>query len=1254
MDQLSAFADRSENCAKPQRDNLYKDTEPARRLVNARDPHGGDGGASETTTASRGSSSRSIRYRFTRVPARARARTVRRAAAAQGAGAGGARGAGHGDCGVRSGRKADADLAALLREELRETIRRYELLKARAGRVDFLDLLLKTRNLVRDHAAVRADFQRRFTHLFVDEFQDTDPLQAEILLLLAADDPDVEDWRAARPTPGKLFLVGDPKQSIYRFRRADVGTYFEVRELLRERGAELVQLTTSFRSRPEIQRVINASFAGAMDGDREAQQAEWVPLSPFRDEGGENPGVVALPVPRPYGWRGRVTKTAIQDSLPDATAAFIEWLLNESGWRVSEREAEDVPIAPRHICLLFRRFDSWWAGDITRGYVDALEARGVRHLLVGGRSFHDREEVETLRTALRAIEWPDDELAVFATLKGPLFAVGDEALLEYRHSGENGRRRLHPFWTTGELPEHLEPVRRALETLAELHRERNRRPVAETVHRLIDATRAHALFVLRPSGEQALANVLHVAEQARAYEGTGGISFRGFVERLLEDAGGRKASEAPILEEGSEGVRLMTVHRAKGLEFPVVILADMTADIARSTASRVIEEQGADGRPACAVRISGWAPHELTEQQAREVQRDQAEGVRLAYVAATRARDLLVVPAVGDAPYGEPDGETLGGWIHPLNDAIYPSQETQWESKEAANCPKFGRDTVLDRPHDPDADPGIRPGRHDIEDRSVVWWDPAALRLGVEMRQGIRREELLSREVEADVVAKDVERFRAWERERAATLATAAVPSVRPIPARDWASARAKAEGPNWAAAIGLVELPRDKRRPAGRRFGLLVHALLAVLPLDADAERTTDVAELQGRILGATDDEVAAAARAARRVLEHELFERVREAQERGDVRRETPLSLAAPDGQLVEGGRRPGVPRAREERRGLDRRGLQDRRRDRRGPLAVPRPGAGVRGDAARGDRRGRDGVAAPGVTRSRRALVAGSQSSRRLAADWPDCRQLSCPLVASRHHPTVDVPDRARHPARIFRQQVVDDRRHVVRLADAPDGVEAVEALQRLLDLVRLDEGAVDRRHHDRRRHGVHANPIVGQLHCEVLREGVQAGLRHRVRGGRRRLHRLPRPHRADVHDRAAAVRLHALRRGLGNEERGAVELVVVVVVFLGMLEERLRAEVAGRVHEIPDGAELVEFGDEPVDGRLVREVEPGGRDVAEGGQLADRFVEPLARARDQMNALAPAEETLRRRFAHARGTADDQRRSHDENLYLCIGR
>ena len=146
--------------------------------------------------------------------------------------------------------------------------------------------------------------------------------------------------------------------------------------------------------------------------------------------------------------------------------------------------------------------------------------------------------------------------------------------------------------------------------------------------------------MLRTAGEQALANVLHVAELARQYEMNGGISFRGFVEELHEQADGGQAAEAPILEEGSDGVRLMTVHKAKGLEFPVVILADMTAKLRNERADRLIDRR----RNACYLRLGRWTPIELALDEPKEVARDEAEGVRIAYVAATRARDLLVVP----------------------------------------------------------------------------------------------------------------------------------------------------------------------------------------------------------------------------------------------------------------------------------------------------------------------------------------------------------------------------------------------------------------------------------------------------------------------------------------------------------------------------------------------------------------------------------------------------------------------------------
>ncbi|MCP4658976.1 MAG: UvrD-helicase domain-containing protein, partial [bacterium] len=328
-------------------------------------------------------------------------------------------------------RRADADLAALLRGELSEVIDDYEELKRRAGRLDFLDLLVRARDLVRDRSEVRHYLQERFTHLFVDEFQDTDPLQAEILLLLAADDPDATDWRTVKPLAGKLFLVADPKQSIYRFRRADVLLYQSIKEQLTRAGVGLVHLTRSFRAVRPLQHAINGAFRVEMTGDRESGQPEYVPLDHHRPACPEQPEVIALPAPKPYGW-SRVTARSIEACLPDTVAAFVAWLIEHSGWTVEDPETgERVAIAPRHIAFLFRRFLSWGA-DVTAAYVRGLEARGIPHLVVGGRSFHQREEVETIRAALTAVEWPDDELSVFATLRGSLLAIPDDLLLRFR------------------------------------------------------------------------------------------------------------------------------------------------------------------------------------------------------------------------------------------------------------------------------------------------------------------------------------------------------------------------------------------------------------------------------------------------------------------------------------------------------------------------------------------------------------------------------------------------------------------------------------------------------------------------------------------------------------------------------------------------------------------------------------------------------------------------------------------------------
>ena len=818
---------------------------------------------------------------------------------------------------------ADADLAALLFRELwgvdengtpdpkkKGVVRHYDDLKQRAGKLDFLDLLLLTRDLLQSDERVRVGLQQRFTHLLVDEFQDTDPLQADMLMLLASDDPKESDPERVRVVPGKLFLVGDPKQSIYRFRRAEVSLYESIKErvLAQKPGAaSLVHLQTSFRSAPSIQSFVNSAFEPRMKTNARRSQAEYVALAPSRPDPVGRPTIVALPVPRPYSDYGRVTSWKIEESLPDAVGAFVDWLVNESGWTITERgSSEPVKVGTRHVCLLFKRLQSF-GNDVTRPYVRALEVRRLPHVLVGGKSFHEREEVIALRSALAAVEWPDDGMSIYAALRGPFFALSDDALIAFRHT----QRHLHPLRKRDDekLTELTRPVGDALDVLARLHVGRNRRSIADTIAQFLEATRAHAGVAIWPAGEQALGNILRVLDMARRFEQGSVTSFRAFVGRLEEDAERGGVNEAPVVEEGTDGVRIMTVHKAKGLEFPVVILVDPTANATFRDPSRYVDPK----RKLWAVPLCGASPKELLDRREEILEQDREEALRLLYVATTRARELLVVPIVGDERDDKPAAPAPGsspasgngaakqaneGWLDALDPVLYPSSRRA--AKAAPGCPMFGEDTVLQRPDTATRSTGssVRPGLHQpaVGTHSVVFWDPSALGLDKEDDAGQRQQKILAMDDKGIVAKEGIEQHAAWRRDHDAAIASGIVPTrvVRTVTEEKTAAA------PVPTGVSFETTAAERQARPHGKRFGILVHAMLASVPLDADAAAIADSARIQARILGAPPEESAAARDVVAAALAHPLLVRARAATR---IERETALMICAEDGAIVEG---------------------------------------------------------------------------------------------------------------------------------------------------------------------------------------------------------------------------------------------------------------------------------------------------------------------------------------------------------------
>ncbi len=520
--------------------------------------------------------------------------------------------------------RAAESLHGRLARALQEALGLYARRKAEAGVLDFLDLLLLTRDALKGNDAMRLHLRRRFRHLIIDEFQDTDPLQVEIAFLLAGD-------RA-----GDLVVVGDAKQSIYRFRRAEAALFGEVarRAALRP-GFAVLHLVQNFRSRPAILGFVNRVFADLIRPSAETGQPEYEAIAPPPGLP-EAPSVLGLAFDAPFA-----EAESLLAAEADALARFLR-TLSEGALQVRDPDSGALRRSRAgDVMVLSRRLTQM------RVLEDALERAGLRFSVEGGKSFFDRQEVHETVAVLRAIEDPDDRLAIVAALRSSFFGVSDRDIVVFHLAGG----RLRAGEADASLPGAATLVP-ALGAIEELHQERLRVSVAALLERLFDRTRILAALTGTRSGERRASNLEKVATLARQATDLGVLSLRGFV-RLLEEriASAREEPDLPRTRPGDpDTLRILSIHKAKGLEAPVVAVFD-SADNPRSAPDTV--PLWDEGRIAIGFR-KGCQPPRWEELKRGEEAKAAAELRRLLYVACTRARDFLVLPRPpGDARVGE-------------------------------------------------------------------------------------------------------------------------------------------------------------------------------------------------------------------------------------------------------------------------------------------------------------------------------------------------------------------------------------------------------------------------------------------------------------------------------------------------------------------------------------------------------------------------------------------------------------------------
>ncbi|MGH9276329.1 MAG: UvrD-helicase domain-containing protein [Acidimicrobiales bacterium] len=509
-----------------------------------------------------------------------------------------------------------------------------------AGTLEFHDLLVLARKVLRDPVqgpVVRAALHERYQRLLLDEFQDTDPIQIELAVRIAALEPhgaDEELWRDVDVSPGRLFVVGDPKQSIYRFRRADISVFMAARQRFAPDGP--IELTANFRTVSPIIDWVNATFRRlleeAPDEDVIDSQPGYIDLQAQRSVGAIGPPVAVVGTePHPY----RTGADEVRSAESRDVAHVIATALND-GWVVHDKPAGTDAWRP---CRL---------GDITilvpartslPFLEDALEAANIPYRAESSSLVYATRAVRDLLMVLRAADDPTDHLRIVSALRTPLLGCGDDDL--FRHKVIDGRTWSYNTPTPPSPDDGI--VSAGLAFLLDIHQARHWQSPAELLDRIARDRRALELGFAEGRPRDVWRRLRFVIDQARAWSEATGGSLRAYLHWVEQQtAEGSRVAESVLPETDDDAVRIMTIHAAKGLEFPVTIVSGMSARPGGMRSSVEVHFPR-DGGPV-GYRMGKEV---MTEEFEAAIPIDEQMGyderLRLLYVACTRACDHLVL-----------------------------------------------------------------------------------------------------------------------------------------------------------------------------------------------------------------------------------------------------------------------------------------------------------------------------------------------------------------------------------------------------------------------------------------------------------------------------------------------------------------------------------------------------------------------------------------------------------------------------------